>query len=293
MTLFAGIDGGQSSTVAVIGDADRRILGRGAAGPADEVAQGPESTRLHDALSGALQDAIANARLPRDTHFTAIVAGISGYEGTVYGKAPHLRTDHLTLTHDTVIAHAGALEGKPGIVVIAGTGSVAYGRNERGEHALIGGWGYLFGDEGSAFRIVREALSDAMMQRDLGAQSELETPLLRYFEQSSLRALSRAFYVGRITRGALASAAPIVMQHEERSRYSATAADALVMLARNAAERLAMRSPQVAFVGGLLQNAQFSERLDRALANLLPAATRVPPSGDAAHGALLLAYGAA
>jgi N-acetylglucosamine kinase-like BadF-type ATPase len=292
MTLFAGIDGGQSSTIAVIGDADRRILGRGKAGPADEVAQGPQSTRLHEALNSALQDALANANLPRDARFSAIVAGISGYEGTVYGKEPHLPSDHLTLTHDTVIAHAGALEGKPGIVVIAGTGSVAYGRNENGKHALIGGWGYLFGDEGSAFRIVREALADAMMKQDMGAHSELETPLLRYFEQPSLRALSRAFYVGRISRGDLASAAPIVLQHEDLGGYSAPAAGALVMLAKNAATQLRMGSPHVAFVGGLLQNREFSDRIDLALAQLLPDATRVSPAGDAAHGALLLAYGA-
>lgn len=292
MKLFAGIDGGQSSTVAVIGDADRRVLGRGRAGPADEVAQGPESTRLHDAMNRALQDALANASLPLDTRFTAIVAGISGYEGTVYGKEPHVPSDHLTLTHDTVIAHAGALEGKPGIIVIAGTGSVAYGRNEQGTHALIGGWGYLFGDEGSAFWIVREALSDAMRKRDMGTQSELEAPLLKYFEQPSLRALARAFYVGGITRSDLASAAPTVLQHEDHGGYSAPAAGALVMLAKNAAERLRMGSPEIAFLGGLLQNGGFSERIDLALAKLLPGATRVSPAGDAAHGALFLAYGA-
>jgi glucosamine kinase len=290
--LYAGIDGGQSSTVAVIGDEGRRVLARGRAGPADEVAQGADSTRLHDALNGALQDAIAKAGLPHDARFEAIVAGISGYEGKIYGKEPHLPADHLTLTHDTVIAHAGALEGKPGIIVIAGTGSVAYGRNERGEHALIGGWGYLFGDEGSAFSIVREALSDAMRKRDIGQSSELEAPLLAYFEQPSLRTLARAFYAGRITRSDLASAAPVVMKHEERGGYSTPAAGALAMLAKNASERLGIASPHVAFLGGLLHNPEFVERIDLALAKLLPNAKRVAPAGDGAQGALLLAYGA-
>jgi N-acetylglucosamine kinase-like BadF-type ATPase len=268
------------------------VLARGKAGAADEVGQGPESTRLRDALRCALADALANAQLPADSRFAGIVAGISGYESNVYGRDPELPADRVTLVHDTVIAHAGALEGKPGIIVIAGTGSVAYGRNERGAQALVGGWGYLFGDEGSAFWIVREALRDAMMKRDMGARSEMEAPLLAYFEQPTLRALSRAFYLGRIPRSMLASAATAVMQHEELGGYSVPAAGALAMLAKNAAEQLEMTAPQVAFVGGLLQDGRFSKRIDFALGKLLPNAKRVAPVRDAAEGALLLAYGA-
>ena len=63
--------------------------------------------------------------------------------------------------HDTPIAHAGALEGRSGVVVIAGTGSVVYGRNDEGWSCTLGGWGFLFGDEGSAFAIARDSLARA------------------------------------------------------------------------------------------------------------------------------------
>ena len=86
VTLVAGIDGGQSSTVAAIGDERGRVLGRGAAGPADEIGAGPESTRLFDALRDALDDARRNAGLPDRARFDAIVAGVSGYDGRVYGR---------------------------------------------------------------------------------------------------------------------------------------------------------------------------------------------------------------
>lgn len=286
MTLFAGIDGGQSSTVAVIGDG-QHTLGRGTAGPADEVAQGPDSTRLGDALTAALQDALRDAGLPHDSRFASIVAGISGYDGKVYGRAPHLPADHWRFVHDSVIAHAGALEGNPGIVVIAGTGSVAYGVSERGEHVLCGGWGYLFGDEGSAFWLVREALADAMRAADRAERGALEASLLEHFSQPSLRALARAFYAGEISRSDLAAAASLVLQHES---YANDAAHALVLLAKHAADRLNMHDPAVAFTGGLMRSAPVSEGLEGWMRRLLPHGRRVAPARDAAEGALLLAY---
>ena len=287
MRLFAGIDGGQSSTLAAIGDERGRVLARGKAGPADEVAQGSESTRLHDALLAALHDALANAGLPPDSRFASIVAGVSGYEGKVYGHAPQLPTDRFAIVHDTVTAHAGALDGRAGVVVIAGTGSVAFAINERGERALTGGWGYLFGDEGSAFWLVRDALADAMRAEDRGEPAGFASDLLRHFAQPSLRSLARAFYAGAITRSDLAGAAPLVLQDETSA---ADAAAALVMLAKHAADRVGMKNDEVAFTGGLLQSDLVNAHIDRWMLELLPDARRVEPKRDAAEGALLLAY---
>lgn len=295
MTLFAGIDGGQSSTTAVIGDEHGRVIARGTAGPADEVGQGADSTRLRDALASALADAVSHAGLPADSHFVRVVAGISGYEGRVYGRAPELPADHVTLLHDTEIAHAGALDGEAGVVVIAGTGSVAFAKNERDEHALCGGWGYVFGDEGSAFWFARDALSDAMHESDAGERSEIEPLLLRHFGQPSLRALARAFYTGSISRAQLAAFTPVLMheaQHgnERASQYVRDGAAALVLLAKHAADRVKLESPAVAFTGGLMRDAGFSEHVDRWMDEVFSTARRVAPRRDAAEGALLLAY---
>jgi len=295
LTLFAGIDGGQSSTVAVIGDESGRVLARGTAGPADEVAQGPQSTRLRDALHEAIADALAHAHLPEDSHFASVLAGVSGYDGKVYGARPDLRADRFSLVHDTVIAHAGALDGKPGIIVIAGTGSVAYARDAAGGTALVGGWGYLFGDEGSAFWLARDAIADAMRESDAGEDSELQPLILAHFSQPSLRALVRAFYAGDISRAALAALAPVLIAHaeagnERAAQYVRDGAASLVLLAKHAAERVNMHAPDIAFLGGLLRNATFSAAVDRWMHELLADAHRKPPVRDAAEGALLLAY---
>lgn len=271
------------------------MLARGSAGPADEVAQGPASTRLRDAVHAAIADALSHAQLPADSRFVSIVAGVSGYDGKVYGKKPELRADRFSIVHDTAIAHAGALDGKPGVIVIAGTGSVAYARNERGESALAGGWGYLFGDEGSAFWFARDAISDAMRESDAGEESELAPLILAHFSQSSLRTLVRAFYAGEISRGELAAFAPVLIAHaqagsERAAQYVRDGAAALVLLAKQAAHRTALESPSIAFLGGLLRSAMLSDKVDRWMHELLPNAKRTAPMRDAAEGALLLAY---
>lgn len=206
--LVAGIDGGQSSTVAVIADERGRIIARGKAGPADEIGAGPESTRLRDALSAALEDAMRNGKLSPEVSFDAIVAGISGYEGTIFGARPELPAARLRIMHDAPIAHAAALGGKPGVVVIAGTGSVAFARSGDGRELMAGGWGYLFGDEGSAFWIVRNAVAVAATHEEcIGVER-----LLSFFDVHSMRELVRGFYVGKITRDDLASFAPLCIE---------------------------------------------------------------------------------
>ncbi len=198
------------------------------------------------------------------------------------------------LVHDTVIAHAGALDGRPGAIVIAGTGSVAYARNAAGQTALAGGWGYLFGDEGSAFAFARDAIADAARDLDNGEQSELAPAILRYFSDTSLRTLVRAFYTGQLSRRDLASFAPVLLDlaqngSERASSYVRDAAADLVLLANRAAERCGLKETEVAFLGGLTKSALLMRWIDEALQNV-PGLHRVAARRDGAEGALLLAY---
>jgi glucosamine kinase len=274
--LFAGIDGGQSSTTAVIGDAER-VLARGHAGPADEVGAATDSTRLRDALEGALTNALVAAKLAPDTQFDAIVAGVSGYEGRLYGQAPRMPTQHLTLLHDAPIAHAGAFRGASGLVVVAGTGSVAYAVARDGRTKLTGGWGYLFGDEGSAFWISRTFVTRAAQN------AAFVRPLLEYFAVANLRALTRAFYSGEITRDRLASFAEIALTSPEIADAAARE------LANLAASALLERPCAIAFVGGVVHDSPFAQRVETVTRDRLPDCDIVKPAGDPAEGALILA----
>ena len=277
MTLYAGIDGGQSGTSAAIGDGER-VLGRGHAGPADEVGAGPGSTRLREALETALAGAVRDAGLPPRTHFETIAAGISGYEGRIYGAAPRLPADRVILMHDAPIAHAGAFGGGSGVAVIAGTGSVAYARAGDGRTCTAGGWGYCFGDEGSAFWIARQAI-----ERAIDGDGALERSMLEFFGSGSLRALARSFYSGELTRERFASYAARALAWEE---IAGGAAEALARLA----ERAVIELPcALAFCGGLLRDVRFAERVHRAARARLPSCSVTEPLADPAEGALILA----
>lgn len=290
MSFFAGIDGGQSSTVAVVGDERGRILGRGAAGPADEIGVNAASTRLRDALQGALEAACRDAGLPHDTDFDAVVAGVSGYDGRVYGRMPALPSRRALLLHDTPIAHAGALAGRPGVVVIAGTGSVVYGRDGDGRSWTFGGWGFLFGDEGSAFAIVRQALS-AMMRAQDGGDASLAAEAQAacdFFGVSSLRRLAHAFYKNEITRDRLAAFAPEVMRFEAFHSMADQGPERVAVLASCA---IAAGAPaHVAFVGGVFADDRFRQGVRAAILRRIPEAEIVEPRYEPVYGALLLAY---
>jgi glucosamine kinase len=286
--LFAGIDGGQSATIAAISDESAIELARGEAGPADEVGEGPGSTRLRDALEGALAAALARAGLPPEAPFESVVVGISGYEGRIYGASPRFRARRIALMHDAPVAHAGALGGEPGVTVIAGTGSVAYASAADGRTRLEGGWGYVFGDEGSAFWIAREAFAAASAHCDCdGVRS-----LCAFFERSSLRDIARAFYAGEITRARFAAfAAPCIGRAQSGGCDCITSAveAAALELAALASRAAFVPDGTVAFAGGLLRDPWFAVLVEACARERMPKAAVVRARRDPAAGALLLA----
>jgi glucosamine kinase len=286
--FVAGIDGGQSSTVAVIGDETGRVLGRGVSGAADEIGADASSTRLHDALRGALDAALEAAGLPQDTHFAAIVAGVSGYEGRIFGKAPDLPATRFVMMHDAPVAHAGAFAGEPGVIVIAGTGSVVYGTDGL-IGRTIGGWGYVFGDEGSAFWLVRKALAELMhAEDDVDRRESREAQAAcAFFGLPTLRTIARAFYNGEIGRDRLAAFAPTVLGFGRFRQIAEQGAGRLAELVGDAVEAGAF--PAVACVGGMFADGAFLTRVYDGIAALGRPVAIVPPKGEPACGALLLA----
>ncbi len=287
---MAGIDGGQSSTQAMIGDESGRIIGRGMAGPCDEIGQTPQSTRLADALHGALHEACRAAGLSEGAPFEAIVAGISGYEGRVYGAAPQLLSANVLLVHDAVAAHAGALCGAAGAIVIAGTGSVVYGRSDDGREATFGGWGYLFGDEGSAFWIVRETLATLMRSQDAGdtALDDERRAMQAFFGVDSLRAVARRFYTGAISRHRVAAFAPVAMRFSAFAEIVQKGATELGTLACQALNALSV--DRVALSGGLVQDRRYYDAIAGVIAKRRSKTQIVPATYEPVAGALLLAY---
>jgi N-acetylglucosamine kinase-like BadF-type ATPase len=169
MALYMGIDAGGTKTDCAIGDG-ASWLGE-ATGESCKVAQvGNEQARrnLHDTILRTCQSA---GVAPRDLE--QICIGISG--ASVPGNASwvqnvihELVACEVRVIGDHIVAHHAAFGGGPGVLVIAGTGSIAYGVNEHGEHVRAGGWGAIASDQGSAFWIGREAVAASLLDYDSG-----------------------------------------------------------------------------------------------------------------------------
>ena len=296
-SFVAGIDGGQSSTIAVVLDEAGATIGRGTAGPSDHVDEPPDSQRAAAACEAALAAALRAANLPAGTPLGAVVVGLSGYEGAWHGRRPLFTCPNVSYVHDAVIALAGAITERPAAVVIAGTGSVGYGESAIREPIRVGGFGYLFGDEGSSFAIARAALAGAMRMTDRGVLTDLGAAAVAFFDCGDLRALARAVALREIDRPHLAAFARVVHDAARLGDPAAQAivddaAAALAGLAQLVVERLGSAdrpAVPVAFVGGAMDNAGLRSAVEGRLEAACPVAHVVAPAGEPALGAALMA----
>ena len=301
-TWFLGIDGGQSSTTAVIGDARGRVVGIGRGGPCNHV-EGPEGgPKFRNAIGGCLAAACTAAGVdPAQVQFASACAGFSGGpadKAVLLGEL--VRAEKLDVTTDAVIALSGATAGRPGMIAIAGTGSIAYGRNAARKFARAGGWGYIFGDEGGGFDITRQAVR-AMLRHEegWGPATRLTEILLAETGSRDANELMHRFYTVDFSRPKIASYSKLV---DRAAMEGDTVAQQILL---NAAQQLAtavsavrsqlfeQREPaQVAFIGGVFRSELLLDRF-RMLVELEDGNEAVEPKYEPAAGALIEAYSAA
>ena len=299
MRLFLGVDGGQSGTTAVIGDEGGRILGTGEAGPCNHAAAGEGRAKLQRAVTGSVNAACAQAGFdPARVTFAAACFGMSGGpddKREILAEA--LRVERLVVTNDAVIALAGATKSGQGIITIAGTGSIAFGRNAAGRTARAGGWGYVFGDEGGGFDIARQAVRCALrMEEGWGPRTALRERLLAATGSASANEMLHLFYTDEWPRSRVAKLAQLV------DGVAAEGDGVAAGIMRGAAQQLAMlagavrgmlwsegEAVEVAYIGGVFQSAAVLQGF-RGLVELQDGTQCGPPWRGPAEGALREAY---
>jgi N-acetylglucosamine kinase-like BadF-type ATPase len=294
---FLGVDGGQSSTTAVIGDSAGKVIGWAIAGPCNHVAAAEAREKFLRVMRECITGAADRAGIA-DRVFKTACFGMSGGPAD---KADLLRelidAEHWIVTHDAAIALAGATGGEPGIVAIAGTGSMVFAQNARGETARAGGWGYLFGDDGSAFDIAKQALRAVLREHEgWGGRTILTPAFVEAGGVSDANELLHLLYTPEWPRQRIAGLAQIVDRiAEEGDPIAAT-------ILQNAARELALHvgsvrrqlwgdaeSVRVSWTGGVFRSTKLLERY-RMLVSIEANNACEPPRHGPAIGALLLAW---
>jgi N-acetylglucosamine kinase-like BadF-type ATPase len=200
--LVLGVDGGGTTTVAWLaarGDADEPVIvGRGSAGASNPQSVGFSRAREHldRAIAAAFEDA---GTPPGKVH--AAVLGLAGSDRPqareVFRRWAEDRAlaDRVEVTHDAKLVLAAGSDAGWGIALICGTGSLAYGEDRQGRSARAGGWGYLFGDEGSGYAIALAGLRAATQSADGRAEpTALLDALLARLELAEPSELARATF---------------------------------------------------------------------------------------------------
>lgn len=303
MSCFVGIDGGGSSTRVLLARSDGVILGSGTAAGSNVYDLGVE--RASGAIFAALDQAFSAAgeKLPVCSCFAGVAgAGVAALAGSLRDRlAEHLKLDpsRCVVDRDVRNAHAGALAGSAGAVLIAGTGSVCFGRTNDGRAATAGGWGTLIDDPGSGSWFGLRGMGAIVRAADgRGPKTTLTKPLFEHLQVDSPSAMLARWRGSSIDRHALAALAPLVLDAAEHGDASAKelaerGARELANMVAAVRTRLAIKAGDrwpVVPAGGLIQaSAFFRERIVDAIVRTAPETEIgrpiLPPSG----GSLLLA----
>jgi len=216
--LLVGCEGGGTRTTCLIVENDGSVKGMGTGGPSNILVVGK------DATSKSLSDAIKEATRGKGLggNVSAFCVGAAGSGNPEGRKMMQEVLDSLhvsernVIVHDGVIALMGATAGKPGLVLISGTGSVCFGMNPRGEFGRASGWGYIIGDEGSGYDIARKAMIAALRAHDMrGEKTVLEEKLVAHLGLSSIEDLVGKVYAEAMPRDRVSALAPLVLEAAE------------------------------------------------------------------------------
>ena len=302
MEIVLAIDGGGSRTRCLAVDREGRVIGAGESGPSNHLLV--DRATVLSSLADATGKALAQSGLETG-QVTCVSAGMAGvdYDRTGAGEMEEafreLGFARSLITGDMVIAHAGALGGRPGVLALAGTGSSILGIGSGGERVKVGGWGPVYGDEGSAYRIGQTALRVAARAYDgRGPQTALVRVLVGALGISDFRETMERVYVGRMEPREIAALSRIAYEAAESGDEAARqifiqAGEDLAEAVAAAAMSLKLQEGEVrvSHQGSVFEACDLvRERFTEVLREIFPSVTIAPPLFEPVVGALLIAF---
>jgi N-acetylglucosamine kinase-like BadF-type ATPase len=195
MAYYLGIDGGGTKTRCVLAD-ETMVLATAMSGGSNIVRLG--ETRARETLHTAVRQVCATANISL-AQISAICIGAAGADRPAIAAkirmilvelisetAPETALPKIEVVGDMTIALEAAFGAGPGVIAIAGTGSIAYGRDANGHTARAGGWGFAISDEGSGHWIGRRAISAILSAHDQGLETALSATVLRAWKLNTI-----------------------------------------------------------------------------------------------------------
>ncbi len=302
--VVIGIDAGGTRTLGLLADETGAVIAS-ARGPGANLQSAGElevEKVLHQVVEDALGDTAARP--------AAICLGMAGVDrpgdaDTVRGILARIGyRARVLVVNDALIALEAGLPGAPGIVVISGTGSIAYGRDSKGLAARAGGLGHVLSDEGSGYWLGREALRAVVRAADgRGPETSLTARVLSHFLVDRAPDLVPVVYSGGAKPSAIAGLAREVEAASEagdpvaRGLIDAASAE-LAEMAVSVARQLDLATPAILLSGGTLHGAVrlrhgASERLSARLPGCTVRLLEAEPAAGAVRLALAHAAGGA
>lgn len=270
MTYFVGIDGGGSNLRVVITDAELNVISQAYRLTANPSIVGRTKSAMM--IQSTIREALAYVDL-HPSQITGVGIGVAG-ASVDYAERWLIDTVEAAIpdtcvvpSSDNEIALVGAHGQREGVIILAGTGSVAYGVNEHGVGVQVGGWGYLIGDEGSAYWMGKRALQLLTQSVDgREGQTELINAVLRVLNLKTARDLILWLYDPAVPRTRdIALLAPLVIDLADAGdaiarRVVNETAKELFLMVEAVTQRLRIENPDIAFSGGLLEQPNLLSR---------------------------------
>ena len=296
MSIFMGVDGGATRSTLLAIDEQGEVMARVDGGPAimDPNRPADRAVTLGDLAAAAL------ARMGGESQADVFCCALAGARGPVERAALAAALDargvarHIKIVTDAEAAMWDAFRGGPGILVIAGTGSVVWGTGVDGRELRVGGWGHLLGDEGSGYAIGLAALRELARTADGWSDGRaLAEQLLPAMGFDGFDKLVRWTTAAR--KREIAALAPLVLQaDDEAARRVVTQAAAelaqQILTAARLLEPWTGTGVPLALSGGLIAPGRpFRDHLLAAIAAYSDDFRPLPQVVDGAHGAALLA----
>ena len=248
---YLGIDGGGSKTRFLLVDDALREISRSQSGPSNWLSVGKEAaaTAIRDgalALQGPHPDIVCGGFAGAGRR-----EGLEFYRGVLQNVFP---SSDVRVETDAVISYAGAIGLEPGVLLIAGTGSIAIGRRSDGTMIRAGGWGPHFGDDGGGFWIGREALRAGLRLLDRQENPEFVDAITKALGLHSLPDVVARWSAGTVGVPEIAALAPTILEMwpaEPAAGILRSAAAQLKSLTETAIHRVNVASSPVSISGSI------------------------------------------